>query len=139
MLESLINSPSQSVLDFFENSFLITDQYAGLRALEWEDPYSEELITATSCAYLTDEFMQSLVSRKKTAAEEAENEELNNNNSLVEGEQAEDDAPMKYSQAVEPSSYGADDSNLKQVEAKILDFNWVFIGDNSARLIGTLA
>ena len=83
--------------------------------------------------------MQSLVSKKKTAADEAEIEELNNNNSLVDGEQAEDDAPMQYSQNVEPTSYGADDSNLKQVEAKILDFNWVFIGDNNARFTKILA
>ena len=65
VLETVINSQSQSVLDFFENSFYITDQYAGLRALEWEDKNSEEKITATSCAYLTDEFMQSLVSNKE--------------------------------------------------------------------------
>jgi len=64
ILEAIINSQSQSVLDFFENSFYITDQYAGLRALEWEDMSSEEKITATSCAYLTDEFMQSLVANK---------------------------------------------------------------------------
>jgi len=36
-------------------------------------------------------------------------------------------------------TYGADDSNLKQVEAKILDFNWVFIGDNSQRLTQILS
>lgn len=37
VLEVIINSNSQAVLDFFDNSFFITDQYAGLRALEWED------------------------------------------------------------------------------------------------------
>lgn len=40
---------------------------------------------------------------------------------------------------MEPQTHVADDSNLKQVEAKILDFNWVFIGDNTARLIKTLS
>ena len=30
-------------------------------------------------------------------------------------------------------------ANIKQVEAKLLDFNWVFIGDNSARLLKSLA
>lgn len=49
------------------------------------------------------------------------------------------DAPFKYGAAVEPQTHVADDSNLKQVEAKILDFNWVFIGDNTARLIKTLS
>ena len=57
------------MLDFFENSFYITDQYAGLRALEWEVD-GEEKITATSCAYLTDEFMQSLVAKKEETVEE---------------------------------------------------------------------
>ena len=49
------------------------------------------------------------------------------------------DAPCDYSAEVEPQTHVADDSNLKQIEAKILDFNWVFIGDNSARLISALA
>lgn len=38
---------------------------------------SEEKITATSCAYLTDEFMQSLVSSKTDDAEDEEEEEEN--------------------------------------------------------------
>ena len=62
MLDTIIDSSSQSVLDFFDQSFYITDQFSGLRALEWEDPDSEEKIVAISTAYLTDEFMQSLVS-----------------------------------------------------------------------------
>ena len=62
MLDTIIDSSSQSVLDFFDQSFYITDQFSGLRALEWEDPDSEEKIVAVASAYLTDEFMQSLVS-----------------------------------------------------------------------------
>lgn len=46
---------------------------------------------------------------------------------------------MKYSIEVEPQTHIADDSNIKQVEAKILDFNWVFVGDNAARLTKILA
>lgn len=76
VLDVVINSQSQSVLDFFDNSFFITDQYEGLRALEWENQDAEELIIATSCAYLTDEFMQSLVSSK---TDDDENEEDYNN------------------------------------------------------------
>jgi hypothetical protein len=53
--------------------------------------------------------------------------------------QDDTDAPFKYSGAVEPQTHIADDSNLKQVEAKVLDFNWIFIGDNSARLTDILA
>ena len=62
MLDTIIDSSSQSVLDFFDQSFYITDQFSGLRALEWEDPDADEKILAIPSAYLTDEFMQSLVS-----------------------------------------------------------------------------
>lgn len=62
------------MLDFFNDSFLITDQYAGLRALEWEDSNAEEMIIATSCAYLTDEYMQFLV-RNKDAVEKKDDAE----------------------------------------------------------------
>ena len=61
MLDTIIDSSSQSVLDFFDQSFYITDQFSGLRALEWEDD-SDEKIIAIPSAYLTEEFMQSLVS-----------------------------------------------------------------------------
>ena len=56
VLDPIINSSSQSVLDFFNNCFYITDQYDGLRALEWEEE-GEELICATSSAYMTDAFL----------------------------------------------------------------------------------
>lgn len=49
------------------------------------------------------------------------------------------DAPIKYSQAVEPVAKEAEKSNIKQVEVKLLDFNWVFIGDNAARLLRVLS
>jgi len=41
---------------------------------------------------------------------------------------------LNYSSKIEPIPYGNDESNLKQVEAKILDFNWTFIAENAARL-----
>ena len=72
VLETIINSKSQAVLDFFENSFFITDQYNGLRALEWDDPNSNERIVATSCAYLTDAYMQSMVSKKDLSVDDDE-------------------------------------------------------------------
>lgn len=86
--------------------------------------------------------MQSLVSKKQSDEEQDEEDKQNNImeqlgiNGVDDDEQ---DAPMKYSDAVEPKTYGADDSNLKQVEAKILDFNWVFIGDNAGRLVEILS
>ena len=39
---------------------MVTDQYAGLRALEW-DIEGEELIRAVPSAYMTDDYLQSLV------------------------------------------------------------------------------
>jgi hypothetical protein len=75
MLDTIIDSSSQSVLDFFDQSFYITDQFSGLRALEWEDPDSEEKIVAISTAYLTDEFMQSLVSSNEIEMEADKEEE----------------------------------------------------------------
>ena len=69
MLDTIIDSSSQSVHDFFDQSFYITDQFSGLRALEWEDADSDEKIMAISSAYLTDEFMQSLVSSAEPEVE----------------------------------------------------------------------
>jgi len=139
VLEVIINSKSQAVLDFFNNSFFVTDQYNGLRALEWDDPNSEEMILATSCAYLTDQYMQSLVSKKDLNGEEEAEEGPNSIDQILNEEEIDVDAPLEYDLKVEPMTYGADDSNLKQVEVKILDFNWVFIADNSARLMKILA
>ena len=138
VLEIIINSPSQSVLEFFNNSFYITDQFDGPRALEWDDQSIDEKIVAVSTAYLTAEYMQSLTSKKAMDGDlvEAEME-------LVPDhihEDDEEDAPVPYSEAVETVTHENDDeSNLKQVEAKVLDFNWVFTSDNAARLVKILA
>jgi len=86
--------------------------------------------------------MQSLVSKKQSDEEQDEEDKQNNimEQLGINGDNDDElDAPMKYSDAVEPKTYGADDSNLKQVEAKILDFNWVFIGDNAGRLVEILS
>ena len=143
VLDPIINSTSQSVLDFFNNSFYITDQYAGLRALEWEEE-GEEKICATTTAYMTDEFLQSLVkiSDKVVKEEEVvvvEEHDHNHDGEAEELHEIHEDAPFKYNAAVEPRTYIPEDSKIKQVEAKILDFNWVFIGDNSARMMNILA
>ena len=136
VLDPIINSQSQAVLDFFNQSFLITDQYEGLRALEWEAA-GDEKICAIPSIYITDDFMQSLVRKKSTNDEEEQDEAQDPLKELLAKD--DEDAPFKYSGAVEPQTHVADDSNLKQVEAKVLDFNWVFIGDNSARLTDILA
>jgi len=51
-----------------------------------------------------------------------------------------DDAFVKYSTDTVEAIAAAepDDSKLRQVEAKILDFDWVFNGDNSAKFIKIL-
>ena len=54
------------------NSFFITDQYDGLRALEWDDPNSEEMIKAISCAYLSDQYLTSIVRKKKDLKDKKE-------------------------------------------------------------------
>ena len=46
---------------------------------------------------------------------------------------------MKYSTSVEPKIHSSDDSNLKQIEAKILDFNWLFVGGNAGKFLKILA
>ena len=54
-------------------------------------------------------------------------------------EETDLDAPVDYSVAIEPVSHEAEDSNYKQVLAKILDFSWLFIGSNNARFTKILA
>lgn len=81
--------------------------------------------------------MQSLVKKTNSAEQDEEEESKDPLQELLAADTG--DAPFKYSGAVEPQTHVADDSNLKQVEAKVLDFNWVFIGDNSARLTDILA
>lgn len=56
VMEPIINSTSPAVLEFFNTSFYITDQYDGLRAFEWQKE-GDEMICATTSAYLTDEFL----------------------------------------------------------------------------------
>ena len=82
--------------------------------------------------------------------EEADNDDnyfSNGNSAVRDGELTEGDL-VKYSTDVEPQmpildSDGEadtdDTSNLRQVEVKILDFNWVFIADNASRFLKILA
>lgn len=42
-------------------------------------------------------------------------------------------------EAVLPNNEEKEGSKLKQVEAKLLDFDWVFNGDNAKNLIAILA
>ena len=106
MLDTIIDSSSQSVLDFFDQSFYITDQFSGLRALEWEDPDADEKIIAIPSAYLTDEFMQSLVSTAEPEMELKEEPYYDDDEMFMDQELMKHDelldAPCEYSGEVEP-------------------------------------
>lgn len=63
VLEYIIDDGSQTVLDFFDSSFYVTDQYSGLHALLWEDESADDMIVALPTAYLTKDFLQSIVGK----------------------------------------------------------------------------
>ena len=144
-LEVIINLGSPAVNDLFDQSFIITDQYDGPKAIEWEDDDEEKRI-AISSAYLTEDLLQILVDPKE---KEENNEEDQTDDfgsqSFVDtfGKTDDDqdlDAPEKYSLSVENLAIqSVDDSNLKQVEARVLDFSWVFTGDNAAKFLQILS
>ena len=77
---------------------------------------------ATPTAYLTNEYMQSMTSKKKND-DDAEFAEVEGAPKYASEEEM--DAPVEYSAAVETLTHDTeeDESNLKQVEAKVLDFN----------------
>ena len=48
--------------------------------------------------------------------------------------------PIEYSDDIEEIATDKEDtSNLRQVEAKLLDFNWIFTGNNACKFITVLA
>ena len=65
----------------------------------------------------------------------------NNFLSLLAGQIEEgEEGPSKYSEEIEDVATEKEDtSNLRQVEAKLLDFNWIFIGQNAAKFITVLS
>ena len=62
---------------------------------------------------------------------------------LLGGNQIDDavnDGPSKYTLEVEDVATDKEDtSNLRQVEAKLLEFNWIFIGQNAAKFVTVLS
>ena len=70
VLEYIIENDSETVLDFFNNSFYVTDQFSGLHALLWEDESVDDMIIALPTAYISSEFIQAFVGGSK--AEELE-------------------------------------------------------------------
>ena len=61
-LSDIMNKNSDVVLDFFDKSFFITDQYSDDQVLEWVDK-DEEKYVAVPTSYLTKEYLQSLLKR----------------------------------------------------------------------------
>jgi hypothetical protein len=48
--------------------------------------------------------------------------------------------PIEYTEEIEDIATEKEDtSNLRQVEAKLLDFNWIFTGNNACKFITVLA
>jgi len=107
-----------------------------MRAFNW-GVQGEELICATSTAYLTDKTLQELLGGD-AAQQESQQAELLRPESQDKN-QDEKDAPCSYSEAVEPVALEAEESNVKQVAVKLLDMNWVFIKNNTQRLLSILS
>ena len=66
-LEDIINQESPTVIEFFDQSFFITDQFSGAQALEWtigED--KDELIVPVASSFLTKEYLQTFVQGKQS-------------------------------------------------------------------------
>ena len=104
-------------------------------------------------SFLTPQYLQSLVTGNEVLkdAEDQEGEEsrhstddnfrkmISSVSPRVEDED-DDGRPAEYTMAIEDLCTEDDDkSNLRQVCAKLLDFNWVFSGNNAEKFIGVLA
>ena len=73
-LDEIIENDSQVVLDFFNKSFFITDQFSEPFAIEWGNDDEEELFTNVPTSYLTKEYLQSIAQGKKAEPDEEEQE-----------------------------------------------------------------
>ena len=56
-LPDILNKNSDVVLDFFNDSFFITDQFLEDQVLEWSDKEREELFVNVQTSYLTKEYL----------------------------------------------------------------------------------
>ena len=61
-LDDIIGLESEVVLEFFDKSFFITDQFSGTQALEWTlaDGITEQIVPV-STSFLTKEYLQTCV------------------------------------------------------------------------------
>ena len=75
-ISDIMNKNSDVVLDFFDKSFFITDQYSDDQVLEWVDK-DEEKYVAVPTSYLTKEYLQSLLKRPEEKLKDEEPEDKN--------------------------------------------------------------
>lgn len=139
-LKEIIESKSASVLMLFDECFRITDQISGPRPLMWSGD-ADELFVNVSTAFLETEDLQKLVNKEFNSANVDENEE--EKDTFEKGTQVMKDGFIAYDVQVDekilPDPKSITTSNVKQVEAKLLDMDWVFIDENAKTLIGILA
>ena len=106
----------------------------------------EEYYVNVPTSFLTQEYLQTLVKGDDGVKDEEDQEaEPNDNNffgGFFGGDIADDDdGPVKYSieEVEELCTEREDASNLRQVEAKLLEFNWIFNKENAAKFITILS
>ena len=115
-LPDIMNKNSDVVLDFFDKSFFITDQFSEDQVLEWVDK-DEEKYVAVPTSYLTKEYLQSLLKKpdEKPKDLEPDNKEADGFVKLFGSNiQAETGGIIPYSNKIEDfSTLDNDPSNLK--------------------------
>lgn len=140
-LKEIINNPSPAVIEFFSNGFRTTEQLEGPRPLIWNGE-DEELFIDVPSAYLTNETLQSLVDKAQANPDQEENKGEAEPEDPVEMAKAEVvNGFVQYQTAtVERIVPTLNETNeIKQVEAKLLDFDWIFTGDNAKTFLSILS
>jgi hypothetical protein len=144
-LEAIIAQNSSVVNEFFGEAFFVTDQFLETNALDWTlGEEKEEHWVCVPTSFLTLDYLQSVVKGDEDQANEAEGEqgpEDNNFAKIFGGIEEDDGGPAKYDPLlVEDITQDREDTdNQKQVKAKLLDFNWIFNGNNAEKFIKVLA
>jgi len=140
-LRDVIDNPSPAVLDLMNNCFRVTDQFDGPRPLEWGGD-AEELFIDVPTAFLPDETLQGLVNQafglEDQQAPENEEEQIDTNSKLNTTDAY---ASVRYDPTTIEALAVLDEAenNMKQVEAKLLDFDWIFTEKNAGAVVKVLA
>jgi Ion transport protein len=137
-LRDVVDNPSTAVMDLMNNCFRVTDQFDGPRPLDWGGD-KEELFLDVPTAFLTDKTLQNLVNKAfNTSQPENEPEEIDTSAKQADANnyiQARYDPKTVEALAVLDEA----ENNKKQVEAKLLDFDWIFTENNAGAMIKCLA